>query len=315
MRAILASDIHLQQTAPLARSAEPDWYAAMARPLGQLRDLADKLDVPVVYAGDIFDKWNPSAELINFALRHLPRGYAVPGQHDLPNHSYKEIRRSGYWTLCEAGVLHNLEPGELVQIAPGITEHLGGTVTNTPGVYAVGFPWDQPVAPLPDNMADGLYLAVVHAYCYNSKHTSYPGAPPQARASVARSALQGFDAAAYGDNHKGFIDHRKGLTICNCGGFMRRKTDEVGYRPGVGLLLGDGRVARHYLDTSEDQFIELTDAEAAVGKVLDMGDFVDGLDGLGADGNLDFVEALGRTLTNNKTDKAVREIVMAAATT
>ena len=31
--AILCSDLHLQMKPPVARSAEPDWFAAMRRPL------------------------------------------------------------------------------------------------------------------------------------------------------------------------------------------------------------------------------------------------------------------------------------------
>ena len=38
--AILCSDIHLSHNAPVARSAEPDWYIAMKRPLDEIADLA-----------------------------------------------------------------------------------------------------------------------------------------------------------------------------------------------------------------------------------------------------------------------------------
>lgn len=302
VRCILASDIHLQARAPVARGGEEDWFAAMARPLAELAALKSRYGCPVVYAGDIFDKWNAPPEVINFAIANLPHGYAVPGQHDLPNHNYGEIERSAYWTLVQAGVLTNLEPGKRTLVG---------------NVDVTGFPWGFP--PVPAVTVRGLpvgtpRLAVVHAFIYNTTANAYVGAPPTARASVARAALHGYDAAAYGDNHKGFIDHGKGLTICNCGGFMRRKVDERDMRPGVGLLLGDGTVRRHYLDTSADAFNEATEAEEQVGKLLDMGDFVAALGGLGAGGELEFVEALRRFLETNKTAPAVRDIVMAAAT-
>ena len=45
--AILCSDLHLSHVAPVARSAENNWYAAMARALQELRELAEEHDVPV----------------------------------------------------------------------------------------------------------------------------------------------------------------------------------------------------------------------------------------------------------------------------
>lgn len=300
MRCILASDLHLSQRCPVARNGEDSWFEAMARPLRELNDLQDRCNgASIVYAGDIFDKWNASAEVINFALTHLPQGYAVPGQHDLPNHSYEEIERSAYGTLAEVEHIINLRPGE--------PTYVGGEVV------AHGFPWGHPPKPV-SGVGGQIDLAVVHAFIYTTKANAYSGAPAGARASVARSSLAGFDVAAYGDNHKGFIDTKGKLTICNCGGFMRRKSDERDYRPGVGLLHGDGTVTRHYLDTSAEVFVEQTEAEVEVEKMLDMTEFMEGLKGLGADTSLEFESALGRFLETNKTDGLVREIVLEAAT-
>lgn len=303
MRAILVSDLHLQGRSPVARSSEEDWFAAMARPLKELTELTKCYDptVAVVYAGDIFDRWNAPPEVVNFALEHMPPGYAVPGQHDLPNHNYGELKRTAYWTLVEAKLIFNLLPGEATHLSKGLV--------------AYGFPWGYPPKPIEEkHPAAQLNLAVVHAFIYNAKVNSYTGAPTTARASVARSSLVGFDAAAYGDNHKGFIDTNTGLTICNCGGFMRRKTDERDYRPGVGLLHGDGTVTRHYFDTSEDSFIELTKGEEQVAKLLDMGAFVRELANLGADDALEFEGVLRRFLDENKIEAGVREIVLEAVT-
>ena len=52
--AILVADIHLSHSPPVARSAEENWYEAMARPLNQLRNLAEKWRAPVICAGDVF---------------------------------------------------------------------------------------------------------------------------------------------------------------------------------------------------------------------------------------------------------------------
>src|SRR5690606_2165772 len=55
VRALLVADIHLSHRPPIARAAEPDWYAAMERQLFQLRYLSDHYRAPVICAGDVFD--------------------------------------------------------------------------------------------------------------------------------------------------------------------------------------------------------------------------------------------------------------------
>src|SRR5574340_1610341 len=74
--AILCSDIHLSHRPPLARACEDDWYGVQAGYLQQVFTLAGDVGkprgmrgVPIVIAGDIFDKPQPPVELVNFALR------------------------------------------------------------------------------------------------------------------------------------------------------------------------------------------------------------------------------------------------------
>src|ERR1017187_8863121 len=72
--AIEISDIHLSDKAPVARSGEPNWYKAMARPLKEVSKLAAHHRCTIICAGDIFHLWDSSARLINFALQFLPTG-------------------------------------------------------------------------------------------------------------------------------------------------------------------------------------------------------------------------------------------------
>lgn len=302
VRAVLASDIHLQARPPVARSGEPDWYEAMAKPLRELRRLAEVHDAPILYAGDIFDRWNAGPEVINFAIEHLPHGYAIPGQHDLPNHNYGEIHRSAYWTLVQAGKLTNLEPG-----TPKVLRGCR--------VRAWGCPWGYPPAPCPASDANVLDVAIVHRFIWN-KGNGYPGAPAEAAVGQSMAALAGYDAVAYGDNHKGFLvpPKRKGHPwLINCGGFMRRKVDERGYRPGVGLLHSDGSITRHYLGTEGEAFIEATEAEEVVERMLDMSEFMAGLRGLGSGDALDFEAALRRFMDTNGITGRVRDIITEAS--
>src|SRR5688500_1062308 len=92
--AILCADLHLTMKQPACRD-DDDWMKTQAGYLSQLKMLQKSETMgpvlPILCAGDIFDKWNAPPELIHFALEHLPDGMiCVPGQHDLPNHRMEE---------------------------------------------------------------------------------------------------------------------------------------------------------------------------------------------------------------------------------
>jgi len=71
--AIICSDLHLSLKPPVFRSDEPDWFAAMQRPLDEIRRLQKHYGCDVLCCGDVFNDWNSSAELINWAVERLPK--------------------------------------------------------------------------------------------------------------------------------------------------------------------------------------------------------------------------------------------------
>jgi DNA repair exonuclease SbcCD nuclease subunit len=297
--AVCCSDIHLSHRPPLFRSAEPDWYAAMARTLDELSLFGTMYNCPIVVAGDIFDKWNPPPELINFAIKHLPKCFAVPGQHDLPNHNYDERTRSAYWTLVEAGVVENLHPGSAYP---------------NDQLVLHGFPWGFDITP-PMEKAHSLSinLAVIHRYVWSRKlNTGYPGAPEEALGNRMISKLKGYDAAIFGDNHRGF-EISQG--IMNCGALIRRKSDEADYVPCVSLLKvaakGEIDIQRVPLASAkQDVFLKPGDAVAKMVKDHpEVETFVAELMSLG-DSTMDFREALERFFRGNSVVDGVRKIIL-----
>lgn len=293
--AVLCSDIHIE-ACPSWRSNEPNWFHAMARSLKELRDVASQHDVPVVGAGDIFTRWYASPELINFAIENLPHGmYSVRGNHDLPNHRHEEYHRSAYCTLVEAGVIKDLtEP------------------TDVPGQYLRlhPFPWGKEVAPLGvnDRLASRLNLAVVHRYIWK-EGCGYVGAPEESRASKFRDALSGYNASVWGDNHKGFVVGKPGQhMLINCGTFFRRHSDEIDYKPMIGLLYDDGSIVPHYLDISQDVHLDNEQKKIKKDKV-DVSSVLAGFKGLGKD-SLDFRQAIRYRLEELKPDESVSEMVL-----
>lgn len=303
--AVLCSDVHLSHSAPLCRTGERDWYQAQERVLGEVIGLANHYRCPLVVAGDIFDRWNSPPELVNFAIdifrQAIAPVYAIPGQHDLPNHVYGYMHKSAYGTLVKSGAIKDLrgQHGPTNYKVHGIT------------VSLYGFPWGFPVQP-PSQPSEGMRLAVVHQYIWK-KGKGYPGAPEESRYTRMIRNLQGYTAAVFGDNHKGFlvgVPTENGIIhVLNNGGLMRRKSDEMDYTPQVGLLTAEGTIHVRGLDVSED-VIDVR--EKTVEKTVEMDrfdEYVKDLKDLDS-GSIDFREHVYRMMDYRRVNNKVRKHVL-----
>lgn len=303
--AILCSDLHLTLLKPAFRD-DQDWVATQINYLGQLKVLAAPQDLPIICAGDLFDRWKVEPELIHLALRHFPhrRMFCVPGQHDLPNHRIDQTHRSGYGVLVEASSIQDIA-GKVESVS--VTKGLATSVR----LVLHGFGWGQEITPLSmKERADRhIHIAVIHQYCWSSKATSYPGAAPEQKVATFKKALKGYDAAVFGDNHKGFVAKCGECNVINTGGFIRRKSDEVDYKPTVGILMSDGTIVQHFLNTTMDRFHSKVEKREEV--AVNMKEFIDGLEGLGEDG-LNFKEAVENHLRTDDVENTVKEIVLQA---
>lgn len=303
--ALVISDLHLSLKQPSCR-ADKDWMEVQANHLQQVKDLAKGLSdkIPILCAGDVFDRWNPPPELIHFALKHLPDGMiCVPGQHDLPNHRIEEMDRSGYGVLDEAGKILDISHG-------------GPLVHGKMDVY--GYGWGQEIlSPGQHRFEEASFMprkgqiavALIHRYCWY-KEASYPGAPEESNLLNLSKELEGYHAAFFGDNHIGFMKKLKsGLTVVNCGGFIRRKSDEIPLVPKVSILHDDGSVEQRPLDTSFEKFHDRPEEREEL--PVNMKEFIESLEGLGEHG-LDFRRAVLNHLESEKINPKTKEIILEA---
>ena len=106
--ALVISDVHWGADKPRAR-AESDWLGVQLGYLQQVADLQKQAgQCPIIIAGDLFNRWDEPPEAINRLLAAMPpEVHVIAGNHDMPNHNYRELPRSAYWTLVESGkVIH-----------------------------------------------------------------------------------------------------------------------------------------------------------------------------------------------------------------
>lgn len=309
--AILTADWHMSHVAPACRAERTtaEWYSTQANYIGQVRDLCNNLKAPLLIAGDLFDRPDNPAELVNFIIREFAQFkhyvFAVPGQHDLFHHALVDIKRTSYWTLVESASILNLS-----QDKPGGYRGLPLSLYG----YAWGLdpPQELPLRFHPDGTPDtDPKIAVTHRYVWTAKpNTGHPLAEGHSELGQQYQKFRQFDVVLSGDNHLFFYVHNKELrptSWFNSGSFLIRKMDEMKHRPCVGILYSDGTVKSHYLDTSKDQFVVAPEGTEAVG--LDPEELLKELRGLG-DKAIDFGAALRRLSARKGVTEGVRDAVI-----
>lgn len=294
--AIVCADIHLTLRPPRARRKEEDWLKAMKRSLDELEGLAKYYKAPILCAGDIFDHWKVEPELINFALGNLPEMIAIPGQHDLPLHNHKLIKKSAFWTLVLAGKIHPVFPKR-----PFVQGNL----------MVCGFPYGMPLKSTTTDKSNFYKIALVHAYLWKEGY-AYQGAAAEAEVSHIHKHVTGYHAVIYGDNHSGFKEIVNGVPIFNCGTFFRRRTTDERYYPTVGLVCSSGAIISHRLCISKDAIetaIDIEEEDLRYGTLLEADDLVAGMLSL-QNRQYDFAEALKIAMQNQRIKPGVKRIIL-----
>lgn len=216
---LACADIHLSENAPSFRSEEPDWFAAQARQLDWLKKTAEHYDVPLVIAGDIFDKAQGSTRLVNFVADHLPHAFACPGNHDLPYHSLDRIDISSYGSLLRMGVIDGVQ---------GYKWYNNGEVE----IAFHLFPFGSELKPC-ISQAD-VNVAVIHHFVW-TRESAMSKIMPDCGLDDLLAQMPGYDYYIFGDNHEPFYVDK----AINCGSFYRRKKGEEAYQPTVPLVFAD----------------------------------------------------------------------------
>ncbi len=292
--AVLCADLHLASKPPRCRANEPDWFEAMARSLKQIDDLAHSFNVPVICAGDIFDRWHSSPELINFALKYLPTHmFTIHGQHDVSYHRGSDMFKSAYGVLLRT---HRIRHLNSMPIGIG-----------SPGVSVYGYSWGETIQEPAVIDKAHIKIAVIHKFIWGRSDTGYKGVLEIEHISNYTKALKDYDVAVFGDNHKGFIHRNSSCLIFNCGTMMRRTIKEFNYQPRLGLLYDNGFVEIVYLDTSDDKFIYNTNETESTDDSAQFDDFISTLESMERD-PLNFESVIRRYIKTCKKEAA--EVIM-----
>jgi len=224
MKIILTGDIHLTDRAPVART--DNWGETVQRKIDWLFYLKEQyLKKGTTYlldAGDMFDNARPSNELIAWAIGNLPAfDLTLPGNHDLPGRTLKNIGNTAQSILHEAGIIY------LVGAENGL--RLGENLK----VWT--FPWGVLPTPCPDTsnyQEDGISrIAVAHILTWSGK-IPWAGIESDSATDLLHQ-LTGYDLILTGHNHKAFHAQEGTRYLVNPGSIFRLTADEAEATPCV----------------------------------------------------------------------------------
>lgn len=296
--AILCADIHLSPQVPKCRDEE-EYLPAMFRKLKFIRDLqAQHGGIPVLCAGDVTDRWYLEKGVqwfVTQVIQVMDNWIAVPGQHDLPQHSLELYDKSWLATLEEAHCLEVME-GDDKELC------VSGTFTNLQS-----FPWG--VEPVEATKEEGLHIALIHRMVYQGK-PPYPGAEKDGgTAKALLRKMKGFDLVVSGDNHDTFVEELNGRLLVNPGSMMRTSAKQVNHAPSVFLWYArDNTVERVVLPYDRHavsrEHLDRTEAHDSR-----MQTFVEKLEGE-VDLSIGFKENVMERLKESDISKETKDIVM-----
>jgi DNA repair exonuclease SbcCD nuclease subunit len=202
---IFTSDWHLREDTPICYTG--DYQKEQWDSVDFISDLQKQYNCSVINAGDLFDHWKPSPNLLRQTIEHIPNNfYSIYGQHDLPQHNLQLVNKCGMNVLQAADKLTVLD-----------AVHWG---QKPDGIKRVDF------------SGTGEVL-VWHVMNYVGR-LPWPGCTDYSAMNILKKYSQ-YTTILTGDNHRTFTAEYQGRILINPGSLMRMDADQINHKPCVFL--------------------------------------------------------------------------------
>jgi DNA repair protein SbcD/Mre11 len=296
MKIVLTADWHIRDSVPACRS--DDFLAVQRKKLQYFTDMCKtrKVDL-ILHAGDLFDKARPvHSQMLEMMIREYagqwPRTVVIPGNHDMPYHSYERMTETS-----SLGVLFNFE---ILMEGKGVDAYEDEKVKVF--YFPYGFDFDEHS----DLSSDYFNIAVWHGMvtnCGSQVFDSYDG----------KTILENlrYDLILTGHNHKKFIvhgDHDRYLV--NPGGLTRQSIDEENSVPSFFMIDTNTRVLEQF-DIPVEKDVFTFDTEVSKERDEKIRVFIESMSNSYSVG-IDFEKNMETFLGENKLDEKVKNFVMEA---
>jgi len=239
MKILICSDLHIRESSPRCR--KDDYWSRQKAKLEFIKNLSRECNITIC-AGDVFHHWKPSPFLIRESMKRLPVGMlCIPGQHDLPQHDFSQIGKSGFAVLEQAGIIEKLYVNE------PFTRHLiypdkksSNDIPIMIDLYPFGRSTEENIAKAMEAMKDddGIFkIAVIHELVWESKKkdTRQDFLPLSGHVKRVAKRLEKYNLIVCGDNHNYFVvkERQTSKFIINTGSMMRMTISQAEDEPSV----------------------------------------------------------------------------------
>ena len=239
--AILTADMHIRSDTPICRT--DNLVDVQFEKLRFIFELSNKLNVPILCAGDIGDKhqWKNwllcrFIELV-FDINLSNSIFAIPGQHDLPQHNLELWKKAGIGVLHEARVIDVLG-------VDGQNKISGDNFSIYP------FPYGVDMRSFDLGESDKPCIAMTHQFVIESvAENKWQESYSKAKALLKKYPC--YDVILSGDNHKPFVVEYEGRKLVNPGSMMRTTAAQIKHKPRVYILYDDMSVEAKFISIED----------------------------------------------------------------
>lgn len=205
MNLLVTADWHLRGDRPRCRT-EDDWIEIQRCALREIVEIVSAKKIPLLVIGDIFNRSNPSAEIITMMIEILnpikEYIYFIPGNHDLPYHQWKNENKSAY----------------------GILKRIFNEITDLEEIGAA--PFGEPL-----NNPDAEIICVHELIFPDDKSRPIKGI-----GKTAEELAKEYPKAKWiltGDYHHHFLYYSNNQHVINPGCIIRQAADLKDYKPSI----------------------------------------------------------------------------------
>ena len=290
--AILTADLHLRETAPIART--DNFVTAQISKLKFIKELAEKHECPTFIAGDIFDKAKSSPFVEAMALSHFPKEtFVIPGNHCLPSHNLNNFDKSSLRVLEAAKTITALTNTDTFDFLTFTVTGFPFGTTFTPKYVGTSFNEKVP------------HIALLHLMIHKDKPIHESIESTKALSLLKNSS---YDLIVVGDNHTPFTVEHEGRLLVNCGALTRITAGQIDYKPAVWLWYADTNTVEKVYLPIEKGVISREHIEKKDKKDKRMEAFIERVD-TSYELGIDFPMNVESYFRKNVTRKGIKEII------
>lgn len=294
---LITSDWHIRSDSPENR--KKDFLRQQEIKIDFILDVANQYGVPIIIAGDVghIPKWEN--QILEKYIRKFKNFqgtiFAIPGQHDLPNHRLDKLNESGLGVLIASKVITNLKELKYNKLC----------------VY--GYPFGQPIKLIP-RLEGARNIAIIHSLISKSK--LWDKQENFISAKTLLKKMPCYDLIISGDNHQSFIERYEERLLINPGAIMRMSISQIEHIPKIYLWYKEDNTVKEIKIPIKEgkEVFNLTKKSDEKESNEKLSAFVKSLNLTGEEIKLNFRENLKRTLKNpkNKISQPVKDKIFMA---